>query len=173
MAPVQQGPIVWAFGWAPVRRDFLAVLTGSADRNAGVVSWLAESRAWSQRNAARRAAWTAAAAAVDGGTLASGHRRGPPPLANDHPPAAVPRSAPPPTGAAAEQQRRQHVAHLAQRRDAEWQQPDRPAVCTQGRTSWPKQGAGRTVFLDHPEVPWDNNAAERAERRPVVARKNY
>jgi transposase len=34
---------------------------------------------------------------------------------------------------------------------------------------WP----GLTVFVEHPEVPLDNNAAERAERGPVVGRKNY
>ena len=32
---------------------------------------------------------------------------------------------------------------------------------------------GLTVFLDHPEVPMDNNTAERSERGPVVGRKNY
>jgi transposase len=33
--------------------------------------------------------------------------------------------------------------------------------------------AGLTVFVDHPEVAMDNNAAERALRNPVVGRKNY
>ena len=32
---------------------------------------------------------------------------------------------------------------------------------------------GLTVFVEHPEVPMGNNAAERAERGPVVGRKNY
>jgi transposase len=32
---------------------------------------------------------------------------------------------------------------------------------------------GLTVFVEHPQVPMDNNAAERAERGPVVGRKNY
>ena len=36
-------------------------------------------------------------------------------------------------------------------------------------THWP----GLTVFVEHPEVPMDNNSAERAERGPVVGRKNY
>jgi transposase len=31
---------------------------------------------------------------------------------------------------------------------------------------------GLTVFVDHPEVPMDNNEAERLERVPAVARKN-
>lgn len=29
------------------------------------------------------------------------------------------------------------------------------------------------MFVDHPEVPTDNNAAERSQRGPVVARKNF
>jgi len=29
------------------------------------------------------------------------------------------------------------------------------------------------VFVDHPDVPMDNNTAERAIRPPVVGRKNY
>ena len=31
---------------------------------------------------------------------------------------------------------------------------------------------GLTVFVEHPEVPMDNNTAERSERGPVVGRKN-
>jgi hypothetical protein len=29
------------------------------------------------------------------------------------------------------------------------------------------------VFVEHPEAPMDNNTAERAQRGPVVGRKNY
>jgi transposase len=32
---------------------------------------------------------------------------------------------------------------------------------------------GLTVFVEHPEVPMDNNTAERSLRGPVVGRKNY
>ena len=32
---------------------------------------------------------------------------------------------------------------------------------------------GLTVFVEHPEVPMDNNTAERSVRGPVVGRKNY
>ena len=32
---------------------------------------------------------------------------------------------------------------------------------------------GLTIFVDHPEVPMDNNEAERGLRNPVVGRKNY
>ena len=33
--------------------------------------------------------------------------------------------------------------------------------------------AGLTVFVDHPEIPMDNNGSERTLRNPVVGRKNY
>jgi transposase len=32
---------------------------------------------------------------------------------------------------------------------------------------------GLTVFVEHPEVPMDNNTAEWVQRGPVVGRKNY
>ena len=32
---------------------------------------------------------------------------------------------------------------------------------------------GLTVFVEHPEVPMDNDTAEHSERGPVVGRKNY
>ena len=32
---------------------------------------------------------------------------------------------------------------------------------------------GLTVFVDHPEIPMDNNGSERCLRNPVVGRKNY
>ena len=53
MAQVKQGQIVLAFCWAHVRRDFLEVLTGYADLNDWVVSWLEEIRELYQRNDAR------------------------------------------------------------------------------------------------------------------------
>ena len=40
-------------------------------------------------------------------------------------------------------------------------------------TSLKNHWAGLRVFVDHPAVPLDNNAAERALRNPVIGRKNY
>ena len=37
------------------------------------------------------------------------------------------------------------------------------------KNHWP----GLTIFLEHPQVTMDNNAAERAVRNPVTGRKNY
>lgn len=36
-----------------------------------------------------------------------------------------------------------------------------------------KHWSGLTVFVDHPEIPMDNNTAERGLLGSVVGRKNY
>ena len=143
MAQVKEGQIELAFCWAHVRRDFLEVLTGYATLDTWVVSWLEEIRELYRLNEARREGLTA------------------------------PSSNQPTADTVQEQQLREHVAHLAQRRDDELQQADLHPACTKVLTSLHKHWSGLTVFLDHPQVPLDNNTAERAERGPVVARKNY
>jgi hypothetical protein len=61
---------------------------------------------------------------------------------------------------------------MAQQREHELAQPElhpaRRKVLESLRPHW----AGLTVFVDHPEVPMDNNTAERSERGPVLGRKN-
>jgi transposase len=47
--------------------------------------------------------------------------------------------------------------------------PEPQKVLQSLRRHWP----GLTVFVDHPQVPMDNNAAERANRPLAVARKNF
>jgi len=68
---------------------------------------------------------------------------------------------------------RRCVTAMGQQREAELAQPElhpaRRKVLESLREHWP----GLTVFVDHPEVPMDNNTAERSERGPVVGRKNY
>jgi transposase len=184
MTQVKQGQIVLAFCWAHVRRDFLEVLTGYAELNEWVISWLEEIRELYQRNQAWHLALAAAAdrsktkvpalsvngssdnAALLSKAISSSVNgcEAPLPVNSQKPGTAV---------AAAEQHLRAHVAHLAGRRDAELQEPNLPRACTKVLTSLQNHWSGLTVFLDHPEVPLDNNAAERAERGPVVARKNY
>jgi transposase len=74
---------------------------------------------------------------------------------------------------ACDQEVRRCVAGMAERRDQELAEsashPARRKVLESLREHW----AGLTVFVDHPEVPMDNNTAERSERGPVVGRKNY
>jgi transposase len=85
------------------------------------------------------------------------------------------RAGPPGTAAfaAADAPLRQAVAALAQASAAEQAQPELAPACRKVLQGLDGRWAGLTVFVDHPEVPLDNNAAERAERGPVVGRKNY
>jgi transposase len=75
--------------------------------------------------------------------------------------------------AAADQELRTAVAALAQACAEEQAQAALPLACRKVLESMSVHWAGLTVFVEHPEVPMDNNAAERAERGPVVGRKNY
>jgi len=73
----------------------------------------------------------------------------------------------------ADQQVRQQVAKMEKQAEAELAEPQlhpaKKAVLESMGNHW----TGLTVFVAHPEVPMDNNTAERAERGPVVGRKNY
>jgi len=75
--------------------------------------------------------------------------------------------------AAADQRVRAQVAVIAQQRDSELQQPDLHPACRKALTSLGNHWPGLTLFVDHPEVPMDNNASERCHRGPVVGRKNF
>jgi transposase len=68
---------------------------------------------------------------------------------------------------------RAQVAGIAQQRDAELQQAELHPACRKALESLQRHWTGLTVFVDHPEVPMDNNAAERSERGPALGRKNY
>jgi len=75
--------------------------------------------------------------------------------------------------AQADRQVREQVARMEKQAEAELAQtplhPAKQAVLESMGNHW----TGLTVFVEHPEVPMDNNTAERAERGPVVGRKNY
>lgn len=64
-----------------------------------------------------------------------------------------------------DQIRRQAETELAE----EEIHPARRQVLASLQEHW----SGLTVFVDHPEVPMDNNPAERVLRGPVIGRKNY
>ena len=77
------------------------------------------------------------------------------------------------TYAQADQQVRAQVDHISQRCAAELAQPELRSPQAKVLTSLQEHWAGLTVFVDHPEVPMDNNYAERCQRGPVVGRKNF
>lgn len=72
-----------------------------------------------------------------------------------------------------DRQLRAALGKMEEKREAELSQealhPARRAVLRSLREHW----KGLCVFVDHPEVPMDNNGTERIERGPVVGRKNY
>ena len=73
----------------------------------------------------------------------------------------------------ADQKVRDHVEHLRQRRDQELSQADLRQPQRKVLTSLQEHWSGLTVFVDHPDIPMDNNKAERCHRGPVVGRKNF
>ena len=75
--------------------------------------------------------------------------------------------------AARDQQLRGALWGLERQRDAELGSLALHGACQKVLRSLERHWEGLTVFLDHPEVAMDNNAAERALRGPVVGRKNY
>lgn len=65
------------------------------------------------------------------------------------------------------------VDALAAQAEQELQEPELHPARRKVLESLGEHWTGLTVFVEHPEVPLDNNTAERAERGPVVGRKNY
>jgi transposase len=75
--------------------------------------------------------------------------------------------------AEADQALRTQVRALEGQAQAELARAELHPPCRKTLESLGDHWTGLTVFVEHPEVPMDNNTAERAERGPVVGRKNY
>src|SRR5207253_6011651 len=75
--------------------------------------------------------------------------------------------------AAADGRLRAAVTALAVQGEAELADPQVHPARRKVLESLGDHWTGLTVFVEHPEVPMDNNTAERAQRGPVVGRKNY
>ena len=66
------------------------------------------------------------------------------------------------------------VQAMQERRERELaQQPKLPEACAKVLRSLRNHWQGLTLFVEDPDLPMDNNQAERALRGPVVGRKNY
>jgi transposase len=68
---------------------------------------------------------------------------------------------------------RKAVAVMAAVRDKQLGQKGLHPACRRTLKSLARHWNGLTRFVDHPEVPLDNNHTERIQRGPVVGRKNY
>jgi transposase len=75
--------------------------------------------------------------------------------------------------AAKEQMLRQHVNEMAEQTRQELTQPQIHPARQKVLGSLQEHWEGLTLFVEHPQVPMDNNTAERVQRGPVVGRKNY
>jgi transposase len=75
--------------------------------------------------------------------------------------------------AVADAQLRHAVTALGDRGTKLLEQADLPGPQRKVLESLGNHWTGLTVFVEHPEVPMDNNTAERVQRGPVVGRKNY
>ena len=75
--------------------------------------------------------------------------------------------------AAADGLLRAQVEQMRQRCERELAEPKLRLPQRKALTSLQNHWVGLTVFVDHPEVPMDNNEAERRQRGPVVGRKNF
>lgn len=73
----------------------------------------------------------------------------------------------------ADQTLRAAVASMEQTRHTELADTALPSASKKVLESLGRHWEGLTLFVDHPEIPMDNNEAERRLRNPVVGRKNY
>jgi transposase len=169
MTQVKAGALILAFCWAHVRRDFLRVQQSIPAHGSWAAAWVERIGRLYHLNDERLKAIAPPSESSDGGEPAT-------PVASEpEPPAELKAERPiePAMPTAAEQLLRAHVAAMAQQRDDELAQAELPSPQRKVLESLKNHWSGLTVFLDHPEVPLDNNTAERAERGPVVGRKNY
>jgi transposase len=75
--------------------------------------------------------------------------------------------------ARADQTLRRQVGEMAQQAKQELADPRLHPAKQKILTSLQEHWEGLTHFVEHPQVPLDNNQAERVLRGPVVGRKNY
>ena len=131
-------PLVIAYCWAHVRRDFIAIGEHYQDQQEWAEQWLNDIAELYHVNDQRLAVRTD-----------------------------------PAQYAAAEADLRAAVAAMQARRERELAQPHLHHAREKALTSLGEHWSGLILFVEHPEIPLDNNQAERALRGPVVGRKNY
>jgi transposase len=73
----------------------------------------------------------------------------------------------------ADRQLREAVQQMARTRDGELATATLHSTKRKALVSLREHWSGLTLFVDHPEIPMDNNEAERHLRMGVVGRKNY
>ena len=137
--------ILLAFCWAHVRRDFLDAAKSWPDLQSWMFSWVEMIGELYSLNAQRLERWDEARAL------------------EDQTPAFMERH----------QALEQTIAQMGERCDQELEKQNlhvaQRDVLNSLKNHWP----GLTVFVQSPQVPMDNNTAERRMRNPGMGRKNY
>ena len=137
--------IILAFCWAHVRRDFLDTARGYPELETRMSPWVEDIRALYHHNEQRLRVWNADLPLAKQSEAFFAHHGA---LSNKL--------------AQMEQRRAEHLAdehlHYAERK-----------VLDSLKNHW----RGLTHFVGRPEIPMDNNAAERVMRNPAMGRKNY
>jgi transposase len=137
--------IILAFCWAHVRRDFLDEARSYPEQEKWMLTWVEQIGELYHINKQRLIHW-------DKDLPVS---RQSPAFNKNH------------------KQLVQAIDAMQVRRDKYLNQEKLPAPQKSVLSSMKNHWAGLTVFVQHPEVPMDNNRAERGLRTPVSGRKNY
>jgi len=150
--------LLLAFCWAHVRRDFLMLRAGAdAAGQDWADQWIERIGELYRLNEAR----------IQGGRDLKGPALPAPFVRMDQGRMNTPEYA------QSQQALVQQATTLAEARDAQLAQGALPSPRRKILASLREHWAGLTLFLDHPEIPLDNNGAERAGRPAAVGRKNY
>jgi transposase len=147
-----------AYGWAHVRRDFLHLRLGGPEQEAWADGWIERIGQLYELNDRRL-------------TLAKSPD-GPEPLPApfvELDPARMSRA----EYAQADAAVRQALTSMEQQCAQELAQSHLGRLRRKGLTSLQTHWPGLTLFADHPQIPMDNNGAERAIRPGTIGRKNY
>ncbi len=137
--------IVLAFCWAHVRRDFLDAAKSWPDFEAWMFSWVEAIGELYALNTRRLAQWDASRDMADQT----------------------------PTFIRRHQALVQALEQMDERSDEELQKQGQPVVQRDVLRSLRRHWSGLNVFVQYPQVPMDNNTAERRMRNPAMGRKNY
>lgn len=147
-----------AFCWSHVRRDFVEAQAGAP---AGQVSWAQEWIEWIgqlyQHNEKRlelgqdqqEPAWPAPFVRMDSARMAGPDYR------------------------QAQKELEGAIEAMGQRREEQLAQPTLPIRSRKILESLRAHWKGLTYFVEHPEIPMDNNGSERAIRPAVIGRNNF
>ena len=141
----ENGVIILAFCWAHVRRDFLDAARSWPALQRWMFSWVEAIGELYSRNAERLALWDEAQALADQ-TPAFRERH---------------------------QALAQAIEQLRERCDQELKKDGLHVAQRDVLNSLKNHWLGLIVFVKLPQVPMDNNTAERRMRNPVTGRKNY